>query len=174
MISNPTRDRQTVLPDGSPIGDRIAGVRIRPAVTQEDDRGTICEIFSALWDFDTAPLVYAYQVTIRPHKIKGWVIHEEQDDRLFFSSGSLRVVLFDARRDSSTNGEINELYFSDYNRGLLRIPRGVYHAIQNIGETDALFINLPTQPYNHAAPDKARLPLDTNLIPYRFVERQGR
>lgn len=173
MVIEPIPDRQTVSPDGSRIGEVIAGVRTRGAITQEDDRGTVCEIISARWEFDDAPLVYAYQVTIRPRKVKGWVVHADQDDRLFFSTGAIRVVLYDARANSPTHGIINELYFSGYNRGLLRIPRGVYHALQNIGETDALFINFPTQPYNHANPDKSRLPLDTDLIPYRFVDRLG-
>jgi dTDP-4-dehydrorhamnose 3,5-epimerase len=173
MRNEPERDRQTVNPDGTRIATLIDGVRHRAAVTQEDDRGTVTEILSVGWDFDAAPIGYAYQTTIRPRKIKGWVVHREQDDRLFFSTGSVRVVLYDAREDSPTYGTINELYFSPHNRGLLRIPRGVYHAIQNIGETDALFINLPTQPYRHEHPDKYRLPLDTDLIPYRFVDRHG-
>jgi len=173
MRIDPERDRQTVNPDGTRIAALIDGVRMRAAVTQEDDRGTVTEILSAKWDFDDAPLVYVYQTTIRPHKIKGWVVHTEQDDRLFFSIGSVRVVLYDARENSRTNGMINELYYSPHNRGLLRIPRGVYHAIQNIGESEVLFINLPTQPYRHERPDKFRLPLDTDLIPYRFVDRLG-
>ncbi len=173
MVTGPVRDQQTVNPDGTRIAQRIAGVQIRAAVTQEDDRGTVCEICSPEWDFDDAPLVYAYQTTIRPQKIKGWVVHAEQDDRLFFSMGSVRVVLYDARADAPTYGMINELYFSAHNRGLLRIPRGMYHAIQNIGETDALFINLPTRSYDHAHPDKFRLPLDTDLIPYHFTDRLG-
>jgi dTDP-4-dehydrorhamnose 3,5-epimerase len=63
---------------------------------------------------------------------------------------------------------INELFFDAHNRGLLHIPRKVWHAIKNIGESDALFVNMPTAPYNHADPDKYRLPPDTDAIPYRF------
>jgi dTDP-4-dehydrorhamnose 3,5-epimerase len=42
-----------------------------------------------------------------------------------------------------------------------------------VGETDAYFVNLPTRAYDHANPDKFRLPLDTDLIPYRFQEELG-
>jgi dTDP-4-dehydrorhamnose 3,5-epimerase len=31
-----------------------------------------------------------------------------------------------------------------------------------------LVVNLPTTEYDYAAPDKLRLPLDTDLIPHRF------
>jgi dTDP-4-dehydrorhamnose 3,5-epimerase len=172
MTFQPIRDRQSVTPDGRRIEPIIAGVQVRPAVTQ-DDRGTLCEIFDPRWGFDDGPLVYVYQTTIRPRKIKGWVVHQDQDDRLFFSSGSVRVVLYDARPESPTYEMINERYFSAHNRGLLRIPCGVYHAIENIGETDVLFLNLPTRPYEHENPDKYRLPLDTSVIPYRFSNRPG-
>jgi dTDP-4-dehydrorhamnose 3,5-epimerase len=172
-IPKPSRDRQTVTPEGESVQALIAGVRVRRAITHEDDRGSVCEMLGAGWDFDDAPIVYAYQATIRPRKIKGWVVHFDQDDRLFFSSGSVQLVLYDGRPNSETHGTINELFFSEYNRALVRIPRGVYHALRNIGETDALFVNLPTRPYNHVVPDKYRLPLDTEAIPYRFTDRLG-
>ena len=34
-------------------------------------------------------------------------------------------------------------------------------------------VNLPTRAYDHAHPDKYRLPLDTDLIPFRFDEKLG-
>jgi dTDP-4-dehydrorhamnose 3,5-epimerase len=36
-----------------------------------------------------------------------------------------------------------------------------------------MFINLPTAPYKHADPDKYRLPLDTDEIPYQFEKGLG-
>ena len=58
--------------------------------------------------------------------------------------------------------------FSEKNRALLVIPRGVYHAVRNIGVTDAIFVNMPTRPYEHGDPDKFRLPLKNSLIPFSF------
>jgi dTDP-4-dehydrorhamnose 3,5-epimerase len=46
----------------------------------------------------------------------------------------------------------------------------VYHAVQNIGIVDAVFINMPTRPYDHGDPDKLRLPLKNGLIPYSFAD----
>ncbi|MGH3008986.1 MAG: dTDP-4-dehydrorhamnose 3,5-epimerase family protein [Gaiellaceae bacterium] len=163
-----TRDAQTVTPAGELVQELIDGVRIRAATTQLDERGSICEIYNPAWDFTDEPLVFAYQTTIRSGQTKGWVLHLEQDDRLFFSSGDVKVVLYDARPESLTFGRFNVHTFGETNRALLRIPAGVYHALQNVGERDALFVNLPTQPYRHDDPDKYRLPLDTPEIPYRF------
>ena len=114
-----------------------------------DGRGSLCEIYNPAWGFTDEPLVYVYQTTIRPIR-RG--IHLEQDDRLFFSFGDVKVVLGDGRVDSPTFESLNVLYFGESNRGLLQIPRGVYHAIANIGQTDAVFINSPTRAYRHEGP----------------------
>ena len=164
----PAIDRPTVTPEGARIEQRIDGVRVRTATVQSDERGTLTEIFSESWGFTDEPLVYVYQSTIRIGQTKGWVVHYEQDDRLFFDDGAVKVVLYDAREDSPTFGLVNEIFFGSANRALLRIPAGVFHALANIGESEARFINCPTRPYRHSSPDKARLPLDTDAIPYRF------
>ena len=167
------QDVQTTTPDGEPILNLIAGVKIRPAVTLADDRGTLCEILSPAWDFHPAPLVYVYQFTIRPGKIKGWHKHRLHDDRIFISQGTVKVVLYDDRPESTTYRQINEIVRSEHQRSLMIIPAFVFHAHQNIGNTDAWCVSMPTRPYNHVHPDVYRLPLDNDYIPYRFEPKVG-
>lgn len=162
------KDRQTVEPDGTPVGPRIHGVHVRYATTIPDERGTVCEVYRPSWGIHPDPLVYVYQVTIRPGQVKGWVLHRKQDDRSFVSHGTIQIVLYDARPDSPTHGLLNELCFSEHNRALFTIPAGVWHALRNVGDKDALFVNMPTRAYDHADPDKFRLPLDNDVIPYRW------
>lgn len=167
-VAGLTKDAQTVTPDGQSVAQLIEGVAIRPVTTQLDDRGSICEIYDPAWDAGGEPIVYVYQSTVRPGRVKGWVVHLEQDDRLFVSQGSAKVVLYDGRSGSRTQGMINELYFGQERRALLRIPRGVFHAVRNIGQGELLFINVPTRRYDHTDPDKYRLPVDTEEIPYQL------
>ena len=167
------KDPQTVTADGQPVFRLIDGVRDRLLVTQSDERGTICEMFNPAWDFDSSPLVYVYQASLLPGYVKGWVVHYQQLDRLFLASGRIRVVLFDGRQGSPTEGVLNHFEGGDLNRRLLRIPAGVYHAVQNIGPAEAFYCNMPSQPYRHDDPDKFRLPLDNDLIPYRFAGARG-
>jgi dTDP-4-dehydrorhamnose 3,5-epimerase len=164
--SAPTRRRQSVSPEGRPVAPVIDGVVVRPAITHPDKRGTVCEIISESWDDD--PLVHVYEITIRPGVVKGWVKHELQDDRLFIASGRVRIVLYDDREDSPTRGLVIERSFDEHTRALVRIPAGVWHAVENIGSSDAQMINCPTRAYDHEAPDKWDLPLDTELIPFSF------
>ena len=169
----PKKDVQTTTPDGEPILQLIDGVKLRPAVTLSDDRGTLCEILNPSWGLHPAEIVYVYQFTIRPGKIKGWHQHHLHDDRIFISQGTIKVVLYDARTESPTYGMINEIYRSEHERNIMVIPAFVFHAHQNIGNSDALFVSMPTRAYNHADPDVFRLPLDTDQIPYRFEEKRG-
>jgi dTDP-4-dehydrorhamnose 3,5-epimerase len=167
------RDQQTVTPEGKRIEKMIDGVVIRAATTHFDERGEVCEIYDPAWGVTGDPLVYVYQALIRPGRIKGWVYHEKQKDRLFVSLGTLKIVLYDMREGSPTHGMINELHLSERNRGLLVIPPKVLHAVQNIGLNDGLFVNMPSKPYNHQHPDKFRIPIDSGTIPYIFNRGVG-
>ena len=177
MSSSPEQPRQdvaTVTPDGAPLTPRIDGVVLRYQRPIEDRRGEVLEVYRPSWGIHDDPLVYVYQVRIRPGAIKGWVSHKSQADRLFTIAGALRWALYDDRPESPTHGLVNDLVLSDRAPALLIIPRGVWHAVQNIGTADAIFLNMPTQPYNHEAPDKVRLPLRTARIPFDFDDGSGR
>jgi dTDP-4-dehydrorhamnose 3,5-epimerase len=164
----PTPDQATVTEGGERLGTLIDGVRIRPAVVQSDARGEVTEIYNPAWGFTEEPLVYVYTTTIRVGQRKGWIVHLEQDDRLFFDDGTAKVALYDARVGSPTQGLVNELFMGSANRGLVRIPAGVFHGVVNVGEQKLRFVNCPTRPYRHDRPDKSRLPADTDAIPYRL------
>ena len=163
-----------MTPSGKRLGPRIDGVIVRRAVTQTDERGTVCEILNPEWAVHPSPLVYVYQFTIRPGKIKGWHRHRLHDDRIFISQGEVLVVLYDDRSSSPTFGQLNEIFRSAVDRDLMVIPAGVYHAHQNVGSSDALFISMPTRAYNHGDPDVYRLPVHNDVIPYDFTDRPGR
>jgi dTDP-4-dehydrorhamnose 3,5-epimerase len=167
------KDKQTVSPSGERLAQRISGVIIDRRPLHEDERGELQEIYNPAWGLHPDPLVYAYFVSIRPRQVKGWVVHRFQDDRLFILHGVFRVALFDDRPESPTFRMLNVFVMSHRSRGTLIIPRGVFHALKNIGEDDASFLNLPTRPYNHNDPDKLRLPLKNDLIPFDFDGDSG-
>ena len=82
-------------------------------------------------------------------------------------------VLYDGREDASTHGLVASVVLSHHRRRLMNIPAGVWHANRNLGETDVVIVNFPTIPYDHSDPDKYRLPLDTDEIPYRWPDSKG-
>jgi len=162
------KDRQTVTETGALVMPLIDGLQVRHLPTIEDPRGEVVELFRETWGISSDPLVYVYGVSVRPDAIKGWTVHKKQDDRIAVLHGVLHWVFFDNREASPTYRRLNAFTFSDKNRALFNIPRGVFHAVQNLGTEDAFFVNMPTRPYDHADPDKYRLPLKNDLIPYDF------
>lgn len=168
------KDVQTTTDDGQPRYDDLPhGLRVRELPTHIDDRGQVFEIFDLRWEFHPRPLVFVYQFTVRPGVIKGWGLHKKHEDRYCLLYGEIEVIFYDPREDSPTYGQVSRLTASEYERKLFNIPIGVWHAVRNIGNKDAIVLNMPTIPYNHKDPDKYRLPLDTDQIPYRFDNPVG-
>lgn len=162
------RDVQTVTPECKPLTRLPAGMVVHDLVTHTDDRGTVCELYDHRWGINPDAVVFAYLFTIRPGRAKGWGIHREHEDRYAFLGGELELAFYDAREDSPTAGEESRVVLSLLQRKLLVIPRGVWHAERNIGAVDVEVVNFPTIPYDHANPDKYRLPLDTEELPVRL------
>jgi dTDP-4-dehydrorhamnose 3,5-epimerase len=162
------RDVQTVTASGERMDALPVGTVVRDLTTHTDERGTVCELYDTRWDVHTAPLVFTYTFTIRPGAAKGWGIHRQHDDRYAFLAGELELVLYDARPDVETSGLEARLFLSELRRQLVTIPSGVWHAERNIGRTDVVVINFPTIHYDHANPDKYRLPLDTDQLPVKL------
>jgi dTDP-4-dehydrorhamnose 3,5-epimerase len=78
----------------------------------------------------------------------------------------MKVVLYDARADSSTYKALIELFIGERNPLLIQVPPGVYHGFKAIGNETAYFVSIPTLPYDYKQPDEYRLPPDSSEIPY--------
>jgi dTDP-4-dehydrorhamnose 3,5-epimerase len=162
------KDVPSVTPDGERLAPLIHGVRLHRLTPIDDKRGELVEMYRPSWGLHPDPMVYAYQVSLRPGATRGWTLHKLTDDRLFMSLGVLRWALYDDRPESATREMLNVFTLSERNRKLLVIPRGVFHAVRNLGTSDAFFVNMPNRAYDHADPDKHRLPLKNSLIPFDF------
>jgi len=173
MTGNPVKDGATVTPEGRSLARVPAGVTFRDAATISDDRGSVVEMFDPRWGWHRDPMVFSYCFTVRPGVVKGWGVHRRHEDRYFILFGEVLVVLYDEREDSPTRGLVAKVVLSEHHRRLMNIPAGVWHADQNLGTTDAVLVNFPTIPYDHADPDKFRLPLVNDRIPYRFEGVRG-
>ncbi len=168
FMIQPVRDPATVSSDGTSLQSLPEGVTFFPLTTHLDDRGSVCELFDPRWGWTEAPFTFSYMFTLRPGMVKGWGLHKEHEDRYVTLFGEIQIVMFDAREDSPTQGQVSSVVLSHYNRRAMNIPAGIWHANWNIGSTDCVVINFPTKPYDHENPDKYRLPLDTDQIPFTF------
>jgi dTDP-4-dehydrorhamnose 3,5-epimerase len=163
------QDTPTVGSSGRRLSTGIEGVVYSRAVSHVDHRGSLTEAVSFEDPFWDEAVVYSYCFTIRPGRIKGWGMHLHSADRYFLAAGHVRVVLYDARLNSSSHGRFAQFHLTEGSRARLLIPAGVWHADQNWGDTEAALMNFPTRPYDHANPDKHRVDPASGAIPFDFT-----
>lgn len=143
----------------------IKDVEIKRLKVIPDDRGRLMEILRRD-DKIFRRFGQVYMTTALPGVVKAWHYHKKQDDHFTCVHGVMRLALYDARKNSSTKGEINEFTISLDDPMLVKIPKGVYHGFKAVGDCEAIIINTPTLPYNYKVPDEHRLDAYDNDIPY--------
>jgi dTDP-4-dehydrorhamnose 3,5-epimerase len=163
------QDAATVDEQGNSVRPLIDGVVHQRLQAQVDHRGELVEVINFDRPFWDEPVPYSYSFTVAPGRVKGWGMHKLQADRYFPVVGGLRVVLYDGRVESPTQGRFNQFYFTSSARGLLRIPPGVWHADQNFGTDVAVVMNFPTRPFNPGNPDKYRIDPHSGEIPFDWA-----
>jgi dTDP-4-dehydrorhamnose 3,5-epimerase len=169
QLSGTTRDAQSVTADWHPAaGALIAGVVVKEVLNVVRDNRVITELYRQDWALDELPVAQVFQAVLMPGAITAWHAHEQTTDRLGVATGTIKVVLYDARRESPTHGVVNELRIGPLRPCTVVVPPKVYHGIQNVGVGTAVLINMPDRPYDYENPDHWRLPWNSSEIPYRF------
>lgn len=151
----------------------IQGVKIKNLKSITDERGRLMEIMRCDEPF-FEKFGQVYLTTNYPGVVKAWHFHKKQSDYICCLKGMVQVVLYDARRESPTHGEISEFMTGDLNPLLISIPPNVYHGWKCISEEESLMISIPTEPYDYEHPDEYRLPPDTKKIPYNWILTPGK
>lgn len=138
-----------------------------------DERGRLMEILRCDEEIFTK-FGQVYMTTTLPGVVKAWHYHKLQTDYVCCVKGMIKLALYDGRENSATRGELNEFFIGEYNPLLVTVPPGVYHGWKCVSESEAIVINIPTEPYNRKSPDEYRLPPDTREIPYDWILTPGK
>src|SRR5260370_38963196 len=152
MLPGARKDSQLVTTEWQTIQQPIEGIAVREVLHVPRDHGVITEIFRPEWDPTGLPIVHIYQSRLFPGAIGAWSCHAKTIDRLFVNQGHLKIVLYDGREESRTFGRVMELHAGDSRPGLVIVPIGVWHGLQNLGAQDALWLNCPRRAYVYAHP----------------------
>ena len=150
----------------------IHGVEVKPLRVIPDERGMLAEILRSDEKI-FRKFGQVYFTTAFPGTVKGWHYHKVQWDHFTCIHGEVKLVLYDARENSPTPREINEFFLGIRNPRLVCIPPFVYHGFKCVGEEECIMINVPTEPYNPAAPDEFRVAWDDPSIPYDWTRKNG-
>jgi len=151
---------------------RIVGVKTKPLRLVPDERGWLLEILRA---DDTDLFTKFGQVYVSatyPGVVKAWHYHKIQVDNFACVSGMVKLVLVDTRPGSATEGVVNEFVIGSQQPLLVQVPNLVYHGWKCTGDTVALVVNMPTEPYCYTGPDEFRLE-PHGTLPYDWSRRDG-
>ncbi len=150
----------------------IDGVVLKALHVIPDERGFLMEILrrdDPLFD----EFGQVYLSAVHAGVVKGWHYHKLQSDRIAVVRGMVKLVLYDMRPGSPTQGQLQELFVGERNPMLVRIPPGVCHGVKGIGQEPAYMINVPTHLYDYAHPDEYRIAPHGGEIPYDWSCQDG-
>ncbi|MHC4360621.1 MAG: dTDP-4-dehydrorhamnose 3,5-epimerase family protein [Planctomycetota bacterium] len=150
----------------------IQGVQLRSAKVLPDERGRLGEIFRAddPW-FEKFGQVYF--TSTYPGVVKAWHYHKKQTDHIYCLKGTIKIALFDARRDSPTYQFVNQLYLGEHCPALLRVPPEIQHGWMCVSKEEAYIVNVVSEMYNYDQPDEHRTHPHDNDIPYDWTRKDG-
>jgi len=158
----------TPLPDGVRllIGDRIIeGVQVIPLRRIPDERGTV---FHMLRRTDPHFIEFGeiYFATIYKNVIKGWHKHREMTLNYACIAGRIKLVIYDDRENSPTQGGLMEVYLGTDSHALTIIPPGLWNGFKGMHSPFSMVANCSTHPHDPTL--STRLDPFSESIPYTW------
>lgn len=148
----------------------IHGVLIHPLRKIVDARGRVMHMLKST-DPHFEKFGEIYFSTAYPGIIKGWHVHKVMTINYAVVSGSIQLVLYDAREDSPTRGEVQEIAVGDHNYVLVKVPPGVVNGFRGLGTAEAIVANCANIP--HDPTEIVRIDPFSPEIPYQWKAPHG-
>jgi len=143
----------------------IDGVTVSQLRQIPDDRGSVLHMLRC----DDPGFIHfgeCYFSEVLPGAIKAWKRHRVQAQNLAVPFGRIRLVIFDSREFSFSNGRLLILELGRPDSYLrLHIPPGLWYGFSCISDTVAIMANCPDLPHDPSESDV--LPVDS-FIPYKW------
>jgi dTDP-4-dehydrorhamnose 3,5-epimerase len=125
----------------------IDGVKIIKKKVISDDRGKILHMLKCD-DENFVKFGEIYFSYVFPKKIKAWHLHKKMTLNYVAVFGSIKIVLYDDRKESKTKGEIQEIYLSNENHELVVIPPLIWNGFISADKNLAILANCSDIPHD--------------------------
>jgi len=125
----------------------IEGVQVIALRTIMDDRGMVRHMMRSS-DAHFHGFGEIYFSVIFPNAIKAWHVHRKMELNYSVISGNIKLVLYDARPNSPTKGESQEICMGEDNYVLVKVPPNVINGFKSIGNASAIVANCATIPHD--------------------------
>ena len=146
----------------------IDGVRVVPLQRIPDERGTVMHMLRAT-DPHFKAFGEIYFSTVYRGVVKGWHRHREMTLNYACVFGRIKLVLYDERAGSPSQGELLEVFLGPDDYSLVVIPPGIWNGFKGMSDPWAIVANCPTHP--HDPSHSERLDPFENHIPYQWEVR---
>lgn len=143
----------------------IEGVLIHPLKQIPDERGKIMHMLRED-DPHFEHFGEIYFSNVYPEVVKAWHYHTEMALNYAVIYGTVKLVLFDDRQESSTRNELMELFIGEGNYVLVKVPPKVWNGFKGVGLTHSIVANCSTIP--HRPDEILRMDPFENHIPYKW------
>lgn len=141
----------------------ITGVNVQQLQRIPDERGTIYHMLRRT-DPHFSDFGEIYFSTIYRGAIKGWHQHREMTLNYACIFGRIKLVIYDDRPKSLTEGALKEIFLGPDDYSLVTIPPGLWNGFKGMSEPYAIVANCATHPHDPAR--TTRLDPLRNEIPY--------
>ncbi len=146
----------------------IDGVQVIPLTRIPDERGTICHMLKCT-DPHFQRFGEIYFSSVYRDVVKAWHRHREMTLNYACVFGRIKLVIYDDREGSSTNGELHEIFLGPDDYSLVIIPPEVWNGFKGMSDPCAIVANCCTHPHDPSRSQRLD-PVD-NEIPYDWAVR---
>lgn len=148
----------------------IDGVQVVPLSRIPDERGTLMHMLKKT-DPHFTEFGEIYFSTVFPGVVKAWHLHRIMTLNYACLHGRIKLVIFDDRKGSPTQGELMELFLGSDNYSLVQIPPGVWNGFKGVGTHLAIVANCASHP--HSPDEIERMDPFDNSIPFEWDVKHG-
>ena len=146
----------------------IDGVVVTPLRQIFDERGKVMHMLRCD-DPVFTQFGEVYFSCTHPGVVKAWHLHKRMTLNYAVISGQIKFVLYDDRPNSSTRGNILELFLSPENYLLVTVPPLIWNGFKGVGTNTSIVANCATIPHDpgeieRKSPDDPSIPYNWNLI----------
>jgi dTDP-4-dehydrorhamnose 3,5-epimerase len=147
----------------------IDGVVLKELIRHPDERGYFEEMIRKTDDFFSEGFAQVSHSFMLEGVVKAWHIHKSQLDWWYVAGGTVKAVVYDARKESKTYKETNEFILGNPNgpNVVLKIPFGVAHGLKVVkGPADLVYVTSGI----YSKEEEGRIAYDDPDIGYDWVQ----
>ena len=145
----------------------IKGLIIKKLKQIDDEKGKVMHMLRSDSESFTK-FGEIYFSAIKPGVVKAWKRHLRMTQNFAVPVGRIRLVVYDDRKNSVSNGKIKVMEIGEDNYCLVIVPPMVWYGFKGISSAPALIVNCTDLVHDpneieHLNPVNKKIPYDWNL-----------